>query len=159
MNSELAASENRMKSLSFSLILLASGPLYRPNRLNLICRVTGVRPVKLLNMIVWRATDPRLRRGSLVRRFFDVFHGSIVRITTRFWSLIGCEDTKARQENEQLRAHVAELVKESGDLGNRVDALTQENAALKQENEQLKRKAKTKKTKKSKLRQHTSNGQ
>ena len=67
-------------------------------------------------------------------------------------SLIGCEDTKARQENEQLKAHVAELVKESGDLGNRVDALTQEN-------EQLKRKAKTKKTKKSKHRQHTSNGQ
>ena len=65
-------------------------------------------------------------------------------------SLTGCEDTKARQENEQLKAHVAELVKESGDLGNRVDALTQENAALKQENEQLKRKAHTKKTKKSK---------
>lgn len=25
--------------------------------------------------------------------------------------LIACEDTKARQENEQLKAHVAELVK------------------------------------------------
>ena len=74
-------------------------------------------------------------------------------------SLIGCDDTKARQENEQLKAHVAELVKESGDLGNRVDALTQENAALKEENEQLKRKAKTKKTKKSKHHQRTSNGQ
>lgn len=65
-------------------------------------------------------------------------------------SLTGCEDTKARQENEQLKAHVAELVKENGDLGNRVDALTQENAALKQENEQLKRKANTTKTKKTK---------
>jgi len=32
-------------------------------------------------------------------------------------SLTGCEDTKARQENEQLKAHVAELVKESGELG------------------------------------------
>jgi regulator of replication initiation timing len=74
-------------------------------------------------------------------------------------SLIGCEDTKARQENEQLKAHMAELVKESGDLGNQVDALTQENAALKQENEQLKKKTKSKKTKKSKHRQHTSNGQ
>jgi regulator of replication initiation timing len=74
-------------------------------------------------------------------------------------SLIGCEDTKARQENEQLKAHVAELVKESGDLGNQVDALTQENAALKQENEQLKKKPKTKKTKKSKHHQRTSNGQ
>ena len=57
-------------------------------------------------------------------------------------ALIGCEDTKARQENEPLKAHVAELVKESGDLGNRVDALTQENAALRQENEQLKKKRK-----------------
>ncbi len=71
-------------------------------------------------------------------------------------SLIGCEDTKARQENEQLKAHVAELVKESGDLGNRVDALTQENASLKQENEQLKKKANTKKTKKSKHHRSTS---
>lgn len=65
-------------------------------------------------------------------------------------SLIGCEDTKARQENEQLKARVTELVKESGSLGNRVDELTQENARLKEENEQLKRRAKTKKTKKSK---------
>jgi len=74
-------------------------------------------------------------------------------------SLIGCEDTKARQENEQLKVHVAELVKENGSLGNRVDELTQENAALKQENEQLKRKAKTKKTKKSKHHHSPSSGQ
>ena len=73
-------------------------------------------------------------------------------------TLIGCEDTKARQENEQLKAHVAELVKESGDLGNRVDALTQENAALKQENEQLKKNAKTKKAKKSKHHRTASTG-
>ena len=65
-------------------------------------------------------------------------------------SLRGCEDTKARQENEQLKARVTELVKEGGSLGNRVDELTQENARLKEENEQLKKKAKTKKTKKSK---------
>ena len=64
--------------------------------------------------------------------------------------MLGCEDTKARQENEQLKARVAELVKESGDLQNRVDELTQENATLKQENEQLKQRGKTKKTKKSK---------
>ena len=64
--------------------------------------------------------------------------------------LIACEDTKARQENEQLKARVAELVKDSGDLGNRVDELTQENTALKQENEGLKAKrshAKSTKTK------------
>jgi cell division protein FtsB len=73
--------------------------------------------------------------------------------------LIGCEDTKARQENEQLKAHVAGLVKENGNLGNRVDELTQENATLKQENEQLKRAAKTKKTKKSKHHHSPSGGQ
>jgi regulator of replication initiation timing len=54
--------------------------------------------------------------------------------------LISCEDTKARQENEQLKAHVAELVKDNGNLGNQVEILTQENAALKQENERLKAK-------------------
>ena len=59
-------------------------------------------------------------------------------------SMMGCEDTKARQENEQLKAHVAELVKESGDLQNRVDELTQENATLKQENDQLKNRVNTK---------------
>ena len=74
-------------------------------------------------------------------------------------SLIGCEDTKARQENEQLKVHVAELVKEKGNLGNRVDELTQENATLKQENEQLKKRTKTKKTKKSKHHGSTSSGQ
>jgi regulator of replication initiation timing len=54
--------------------------------------------------------------------------------------LISCEDTKARQENEQLKAHVAELVKDNGNLGNQVETLTQENAALKQENDRLKAK-------------------
>ena len=73
--------------------------------------------------------------------------------------MLGCEDTKARQENEQLKVHVAELVKENGSLGNRVDELTQENATLKQENEQLKRKTKAKKTKKSKHRHSPSSGQ
>ena len=73
-------------------------------------------------------------------------------------SMMGCEDTKARQENEQLKAHVAELVKEGGDLQNRVGELTQENAALKQENDQLKRRPKTKKSKKSKHHRSSSSG-
>ena len=38
-------------------------------------------------------------------------------------SMMGCEDTKARQENEQLEARV-ELVKQSGNLQNRVEELT-----------------------------------
>ena len=74
-------------------------------------------------------------------------------------SMMGCEDTKARQENEQLKAQVAGLVKESGDLQNRVDQLTQENAALKQENDQLKKRAKTKKAKTSKHHRSSSSAQ
>ena len=69
--------------------------------------------------------------------------------------LVACEDTKARQENEQLKARVAELVKDSGDLGNRVDELTQENTALKQENERLKAKRSHAKSTKSKHRHTT----
>ena len=69
--------------------------------------------------------------------------------------LIGCEDTKARQENEQLKARVAELVKNNGDLGNRVDALTQENTTLKQENERLKAKKTQTKSSKTKHHRHT----
>jgi regulator of replication initiation timing len=62
-------------------------------------------------------------------------------------SLAACQDTKARQENEQLKAHLSELEKENGDLQNSLDALTQENADLKQENERLKtKKTRTKKT-------------
>ena len=53
-------------------------------------------------------------------------------------SLVACQDTKARQENEQLKAHLSELEKDNGDLQNRIDALTQENADLKAENERLK---------------------
>ena len=67
-------------------------------------------------------------------------------------TIIGCEDTKAHQENDQLKARVAELVKENGNLGNNVDALTQENTALKRENEQLK--ARTSKSKKTSKKHH-----
>ena len=91
-----------------------------------------------------------MRKNTMVSLLFAL---------TLVMALIGCEDTKARQENEQLKAQVAGLVKESTDLSNRVDELTKANAALKQENEQLKRKAKTKKTKKSKHHRTSSSGQ
>jgi len=62
-------------------------------------------------------------------------------------SMAACQDTKARQENEQLKSHLSELEKDNGDLQNRIDALTQENADLKQENERLRaKKGKPKKT-------------
>jgi len=55
-------------------------------------------------------------------------------------AMIGCEDTKARQEKEQLKARVADLEKENGDLQKNVDGLAKDNAALAQENQQLKAK-------------------
>jgi regulator of replication initiation timing len=84
---------------------------------------------------------------------------SLLFVLALLLSMMGCEDTKARQENEQLKARVAELVKESGDLQNHVDELTQENATLKQENDQLKTRAKSKKTKKSKHHRSSSSAQ
>ena len=91
-----------------------------------------------------------MRKNTLVSLLF---------VMALFLPLIGCEDAKARQENEQLKARVAELVKENGNLGNRVDELTQDNATLKQENEQLKKNARAKKTKKSKHHHTPSSGQ
>src|SRR5215470_8492496 len=67
-------------------------------------------------------------------------------------SLLGCQDTKARKENEQLKAQVLELQKENGDLGNRIDTLTKENAALRDENERLKTRHPRAKTRKRKHR-------
>jgi regulator of replication initiation timing len=65
-------------------------------------------------------------------------------------SLAACQDTKARQENEQLKAQVLQLQKDAGDLGNRIDVLTKENTELKAENERLKTKQPAKKSSKSK---------
>ena len=39
-------------------------------------------------------------------------------------SLAACEDTKTREENEQLKAHVLQLQRHAGELGNGVDVLT-----------------------------------
>lgn len=69
-------------------------------------------------------------------------------------SLAACQDTKARQENEQLKAQILQLQKDAGDLGNRIDVLTKENAELKAENERLKAKHPPKKS--SKPRRHRS---
>jgi regulator of replication initiation timing len=65
-------------------------------------------------------------------------------------SLAACQDTKARQENEQLKAQVLQLQKDAGDLGNRIDVLTKENTELKAENERLKAKHPAKKSAKPK---------
>lgn len=77
-------------------------------------------------------------------------------------ALLGCQDTKARKENEQLKAQVLELQKENGDLGNRVETLTKENATLRDENERLKTshpRAKTRKRKHRRTSAKQSSGQ
>jgi len=65
-------------------------------------------------------------------------------------SLAACQDTKARQENEQLKAQVLQLQKDAGDLGNKIDVLTKENTDLQAEVERLKAKKPAKKSSKSK---------
>jgi peptidoglycan hydrolase CwlO-like protein len=59
--------------------------------------------------------------------------------------LNACQDTKTRQENEQLKAQVSDLQKELGSMGNRVDEATKarddlmkQNVALQEENNRLK---------------------
>jgi cell division protein FtsB len=61
--------------------------------------------------------------------------------------LTACKDTKTLQENEQLKAQVAELQKENGQLGNDLETMTAARDALTQENEKLKAEMKTRKPK------------
>ena len=63
--------------------------------------------------------------------------------------LTACKDTKALQENEQLKAQVAELQKENGQLGNDLETMTATRDTLTKENEALKAKMKARKTKRS----------
>jgi cell division protein FtsB len=62
-------------------------------------------------------------------------------------SFTACRDTKTLQENQQLKAQVAQLQKENGQLGNDIetvsaarDELTKENSALQSELSQRKAK-------------------
>lgn len=64
-------------------------------------------------------------------------------------SLTACKDTKTLQENEQLKAHVAELQKENGELGNNLETVTAARDGLAKENDALKAEMKAKKTKRS----------
>jgi peptidoglycan hydrolase CwlO-like protein len=53
-------------------------------------------------------------------------------------SLTACKDTKTLQENEQLKAQVAELQKENGQVGNDLERMTATRDELTKENERLK---------------------
>jgi len=63
--------------------------------------------------------------------------------------LTACNDTKTQQENEQLKAHVAELQKENGQLGNDLETVTAARDTLAKENERLKAEIKASKAKSS----------
>jgi hypothetical protein len=64
-------------------------------------------------------------------------------------SLTACKDSKTLQENEQLKAQVAELQKENGQLGNNLETVTTARDALIKENAALKAEIKPRKTKRS----------
>jgi len=52
--------------------------------------------------------------------------------------LAACKDSKTLQENEQLKAKVAELQKDNGQVGNDLDVMTSSRDDLAKENEVLK---------------------
>jgi FtsZ-binding cell division protein ZapB len=62
-------------------------------------------------------------------------------------ALTACKDTKTLEENEQLKAQVAELQKENGQLGNNLETVTTARDVLTKENEELKAEMKARKTK------------
>jgi uncharacterized protein (DUF3084 family) len=65
--------------------------------------------------------------------------------------LAACKDTKTLQENEQLKAQVADLQKQNGEMGNNLETVTASRDALTKENESLQAEIqglKSKKTKK-----------
>jgi len=72
--------------------------------------------------------------------------------------LTACKDAKTQQENEQLKAQVAQLQKENGQAVNDLESMTADRDALKKENEQLTTEIKALKSKhtkkKSASRQH-----
>jgi hypothetical protein len=61
--------------------------------------------------------------------------------------LTACKDTKTLQENEQLKAQVAELQKENSQLGNNIETLTAARDALTKENQALQTEIKASKAK------------
>src|SRR5579871_4985583 len=74
---------------------------------------------------------------------------SLLLVASLALPLAACQDTKARQENEQLKTQLTELQKQNTDLSSRVDALAKENSDLSAENEKLKAQIPHKKTAKS----------
>jgi cell division protein FtsB len=63
---------------------------------------------------------------------------SLVMAVALSLGLTACKDTKTLQENEQLKAQVADLQKQNGEMGNNLETVTAARDALAQENEALK---------------------
>jgi hypothetical protein len=61
-------------------------------------------------------------------------------------SLTACKDTKALQENEQLKTQVAQLQKENGQLGNTIETVTAARDELAKENGALQAELKQKRS-------------
>ena len=61
--------------------------------------------------------------------------------------LTACKDTKTLQENEQLKAQVADLQKQNGQMGNDLETVTASRDALAKENAALEAKLKPRKSK------------
>jgi outer membrane murein-binding lipoprotein Lpp len=61
--------------------------------------------------------------------------------------LTACKDTKTLQENEQLKAQVAELQKENSQLKSDFETMTADRDASKKENDSLKAELSARKTK------------
>jgi peptidoglycan hydrolase CwlO-like protein len=64
--------------------------------------------------------------------------------------LTACKDAKTQQENQQLKAQVAQLQKENGQAVNDLESMTADRDDLKKENEQLQTEIKALKAKSSK---------
>lgn len=70
---------------------------------------------------------------------------SLVAAVALSLSMSACKDTKTLQENEQLKAQVADLQKQVGQLGNNIETLTADRDALTKENDSLKAELKPRK--------------
>jgi hypothetical protein len=96
--------------------------------------VGGVSPPHPLSVAPVAVPIPAMGGRRMTRK--STF-ASVVMAIGLSLCLTACKDTKTLQENEQLKAQVADLQKQNGELGNNLetvtaarDALTKENAAL-----------------------------
>jgi cell division protein FtsB len=98
----------------------------------------SVAPIagQILVMEGWRMT----RKSTLA---------SLVVAVVLTLSLTACKDTKTLQENEQLKAQVADLQKQNGQLGNNLETVTAARDDLARENDALKAQLRVQKPKKS----------